>query len=315
MPDLYISQALTNMAQRYTQSETEFIAGRVFPGIPSTKQGGIYYVFDKGEWFRTETAPRAPGTETRGVTWGTSQENYYCINHGLHSDITDEDRADADSIFQLDKIHTDLVTRKNLLSREIIFGQKFFRTGLWTGSTTTSDITPSILFDVSGSTPLQVITAQMDSMQEKTGFRPNKLTFGQDVFSVLKFHAQILGSLGDASLKKASEKTIASLLGLDEVLVTGVTNNTAVEGAADAMAFLYKKNMLLTYSPKSPSKELPSAGYTFEWSGRKGSNKAGHRIKKYRLESIASDRIEGEQAFDQKITGPDLGVFFDGVIS
>ncbi|MCP4603227.1 MAG: hypothetical protein GY847_22380 [Proteobacteria bacterium] len=313
--DVHVNKPLTNVAMRYLQDEKEFIAGKVFPEVPVMKQSDVYYKFDKADWFRTETGPRPLASETAGATFGVSTDNYYCKVEGLHSDIDDRLRANADSIFKLDKIHTELVTRKNLLRREIQFGSTYFTTGVWTGSSTGTDIVPTTLFDVSGSSPLEVIGDEMDAMEEKTGFRPNKLTTGRDVWTKLKNHAEIIGRLGDAKDKFATQRFVAALLGLDEVLVSGVTNNTAVEGAADVMAYMYKKNMLLTYSPKAASIELPSAGYTFNWTNYLGANASGHRISKFRMEPIKSDRIEGEMAYDQKLTGADLGVFFHGVIS
>jgi hypothetical protein len=312
---MHVNKPLTNVAMRYLQDSNVFIADKVFPAVPVMHQSDVYYRFDKADWFRTETGVRPLAAETAGATFGVDTAEYYCKVEGLHSDIDDRVRKNADSVFKLDKIHTELVTRKNMLRREIQFGSTFFTTGIWTGSSTGTDIVPGTLFDVSGSTPLQVIETEMNAVEENTGFRPNKLTMGQDVWSVLKNHAQIIGRLSDANDRFASQRFVAALLGIDEVLVSGATNNTAVEGAADVMTYMYKKDMLLTYSPKTASVELPSAGYTFNWTNYLGANAAGHRIKKFRIEPIASDRIEGEMAYDQKQTGADLGVFFNGVIS
>jgi hypothetical protein len=59
----------------------------------------------------------------------------------------------------------------------------------------------------------------------------------------------------------------------------------------------------------------PSGGYIFSWTGYLGAGPAGNRIKRFRIEQIASDRIEGEMAFDAKLVAPDLGVFFEDAVS
>jgi hypothetical protein len=41
----------------------------------------------------------------------------------------------------------------------------------------------------------------------------------------------------------------------------------------------------------------------------------GTRMKQFRLEAIASDRIEGEMAFDLKVIASQLGYFFNTVIA
>jgi hypothetical protein len=60
---------------------------------------------------------------------------------------------------------------------------------------------------------------------------------------------------------------------------------------------------------------VPSAGYTFTWSGLLGSNVLGTRISRFRMEHLKSDRIEIEQAFDHKKVAADLGGFFLNAVS
>ena len=46
-----------------------------------------------------------------------------------------------------------------------------------------------------------------------------------------------------------------------------------------------------------------------------GAGPSGNRIKRFRMEQIASDRIEGEMAFAAKLVAADLGVFFEDAVS
>jgi hypothetical protein len=41
----------------------------------------------------------------------------------------------------------------------------------------------------------------------------------------------------------------------------------------------------------------------------------GARIKRFRMEELAADRVEGEMAFDMKLVGADLGIFFYDAIA
>jgi hypothetical protein len=59
----------------------------------------------------------------------------------------------------------------------------------------------------------------------------------------------------------------------------------------------------------------PSASYTFAWTGYLGATADGRRIKKFRLEHLASDRIEGEMAYDFKVIAADLGSFFASAVA
>jgi hypothetical protein len=60
---------------------------------------------------------------------------------------------------------------------------------------------------------------------------------------------------------------------------------------------------------------VPSAGYTFSWTGLLGSGAEGGRISKFRMEHLKADRIELEQAFDLKLVAADLGYFFNTVVA
>jgi hypothetical protein len=42
---------------------------------------------------------------------------------------------------------------------------------------------------------------------------------------------------------------------------------------------------------------------------------AGVRIKTFRMEHLASDRVEIDSAFDMRLVSADLGFFFNNVIS
>jgi len=72
---------------------------------------------------------------------------------------------------------------------------------------------------------------------------------------------------------------------------------------------------LLVYSAPSPGLMVPSAGYMFSWNGLLGSGAMGNRIKNFRMEHLASDRIEGELAFAAELVSAQLGCFFRDCVS
>ena len=70
----------------------------------------------------------------------------------------------------------------------------------------------------------------------------------------------------------------------------------------------------MCYAPKAAAMKTPSAGYTFTWNGYLGGNSEGLRIKRFRMDPIASDRVEGEMTYDMKVVAADLGVFASDVV-
>ena len=101
---------------------------------------------------------------------------------------------------------------------------------------------------------------------------------------------------------------------VDELLVMEGIYNAAKQGQPEANAFIAGKTALLIYSAPQPGLLVPSAGYTFSWTGRFGNSQQGVRIKRFRIESREVTRVEAQQSFDQKVIGADLGVFFKDII-
>ena len=313
--DVHVNRPLTNMSQKYLQNEMAFIATRAFPSVPVKKQSNQYYIFDRDDFFRDDVKKRADGSETAGSGFKLSTDTYFCDVWGYHKDVSDRQRDNADEAVGPDRSATQFVTQKHLIRRERDFAETFFAASIWT-----SESTPANLWDTVGGTPIKDIRDKQRSVQANTGFRPNKMVLGREAWDALQDSDDLLsritgGATTDmpASVKK---KLIAALLELDAIFVMDGIVTTSVEGAATPVrAFIGGNHALLYYAPETAGLEQVSAGMSFNWTGSFGNSPNGMRMKRFRMENLASDRLEGEMSFDHKITGIDLGHFFDSVTS
>lgn len=313
--DVHVNRPLTSISIAYVQSQNEFIADRVFPNIPVASSSDIYFTYDQDQWFRSDAAERAPATESEGTGYGISQETYATKVFALHHDVPDQVRANADSPLSPDRDGTMLVTQQMLIKKETDWAAAYFTTGLWTGSTTGTDIVPGTKWDAGSSTPMADIRAQMKSVKTKTGFRPNTLVLAEDVWVALQDNADVIDRIKTTSDKVATTAMLANHLGLSRVLVAGATNNTAAEGQTVSMSDVFTDDAFLCYSAPRPSVMMPSAGYTFSWTGYLGASQNGLRVKRFRMEELAADRIEIDMAYDQKLVGANFGAFFNGCLT
>ncbi|MGH2352478.1 MAG: major capsid protein, partial [Chloroflexota bacterium] len=112
-----------------------------------------------------------------------------------------------------------------------------------------------------------------------------------------------------------TQQLLAAAFEVDRVLVPEAIQNTAAEGLPGAYSHIFGKHMLLAYSNPNPSPLTPSAGYTFTWTGYMGAQENGLRIKRFRIEPIASDRVEGEFSFAPKVVAADLGRFYSAAVA
>jgi hypothetical protein len=333
LPDastLRVSSPLTQISVAYQQGveARRFIADQVFPVVPVARQGDLYYKYNKGDWFRSVAGVRAPATESVGAGWEVTTDSYFAPVYAVHKDVDDQTRANADNVFNLDRDATLWVTQNLLIKRDRIFIDTYMKTGVWTGGTgigggaSGADLTGAatagsnqfIQWNRAGSTPIEDIYTQVIGMARTTGFRPNTLLIGPDVLAALMNHASIIDRIKYSERGIANVDLLATLFNVDRVLVTWSIENTAPMGATDSFNFMNSKTALLMYSAPNAGIMQPSAGYIFAWTGLLGAGAYGTRIKRFRMEQIESDRIEGEMAFGMKIVAADLGVFFNSAV-
>lgn len=320
---VHVDRPLTQIAVAFAQNPDMFVADRVFPVVPVAKQSDVYFEIPVGAWFRDEMKKRAPGTRSAERTHDVTQASYSCNVWALHEAIADQVRANYDSPLNADREITEGLSLAGMIRKELEFVTSFFTTSIWTGDYTGVDsASPGASqfgrWDRADSTPIEDIRAGKRRVQARTGYRPNKLTLSRPVFDALLDHPDIVGRLdrgqtqGPAMVKRDA---LAALFELDEVLVMDAVYNSAQEGAADSINFIGGNHALLSYSPASAGLYVPSAGYTFSWTGLLGSGALGMRMRRMRDDFIQSDILEIEMAFAQKRVSADLGQFFASAVS
>lgn len=316
--DVHVDRPLTQIAIAYAQNPDMFVADRVFPVLPVQKQTDKYFTIPRGAWFRDEMKKRAPGALSAQRTHEVSTDSYACDVWALHEMLADQVRANYDSPLQADREITEGLSQAGMIRKEREFVSSFFTSGLWTGDQTGVDsASPGAnqfgRWDRADSNPIKDIRDGKRRVQARTGFRPNKLVLGREVYDALLDHPDIVGRLdrgqttGPAIAKRES---LAALFEVDEVLVMDAVFNSAAEGAADSIDFIGGKSALLVYAAPAPGLYQPSGGYTFSWTGLLGSGALGMRMKRIRDEKRESDMLEIQMAFDQKLVSADLGQFF-----
>jgi hypothetical protein len=319
--DLHVNVPLTNVSIAWMQDASTYIADKVFPKVPVQKQSDLYWKYSKSDWRRTDVQKRAPGTETAGSGWNFDTDTYFAHVYGIHKDIDDQVRANADSNFNMDRDATEFITNQLLLARDVDWNAKFFKTGVWT--TDKVGTTDFVKWSDAGSDPISDVADLMLEFRKLTGFKPNICVLGAEVMKELKQHPDIIDRIKYTQKGIVSEDLIATLFDVDELYTSYATktdvsqlNDARTQDAAATYDFITNsKGVLFCYAPKSPSTMTPSAGYTFTWKGYLGGNNQGIRVKRFRMEHIAADRIEAEQTYDMKVVAPDLGTFLSAVVA
>lgn len=331
--DVHVNRPLTNIAIGYMQDTTAFVADKVFPNIPVGKQSDSYFVYERGAWNRDDMKERAPGAESAGSSYDIDQNVYFARVRALHKDIPDQVLDNTDQPINHERDATNFVSHKALIHRELSFAARYLKTGVWTflingvasgNETAANELDPGdaakddvVKWSDATSTPIEDVTTCATRMQVETGFRPNLFLMTRPVFDKLKNHPDIIARMDRGQTNgpaMATRESLAALFEVDQVMVMEGIYNAAKQGNVEANAFIGGNSALLLYSAPAPGLLVPSAGYTFSWTGRYGNGENGVRIKRMRIETKEVTRVEAQQAFDQRVIGADLGVYFNAII-
>lgn len=309
--DVHVNAPLTMISTAYIQAQSRYIANQVFPVVPVDFKTNLYYTYTKNDWFRDEAKERAPSTESVGSGYALATSSYETKVYAFHKDISDQVEANTDSMLNNDRDATEFVTQRLLMRQEIQFVTDNFTTGKWA-----TDATPANLWsDQTASDPITDIDTGKEAILATTGYDPNTLLMGWQVFRQLKNHPDIVDRYKYTQHDVITEQMLAALFGVERVLVAKSIKATNNEGATGAYAFNFGKHALLAYVAPNPGLLVPSAGYTFMWRGVSEGIGASVGIKRIPMPWIESNRVEGQVAFQQKVIGSDLGYFFNGAVA
>jgi hypothetical protein len=324
--DIYVNIPLTNVSLAYYQDQSSFIADKMFPVVPVQLQSSIIWEWDVNYILKNGMKPRAEGTESEGIGSKLNQKTYLCLVTALHKDISDQRRANELAPINADRNATTQLSAQAVQYREISLKASAFGTGKWTGMTDQAGVSGSPganqfkQWDQPSSDPVADVTNFKQTILLATGVEPKRMAMGRQVWDKLKTNQAIIDRLKffgvPGSPTIVTMNAVAALFGVEEVLVSSTVQQTSNEGAATAVnGFVIGKEFVLFNTPPAADIDTPSAGYTFAWQGYLGANAYGARMKKFRMEHLAADRIEIEQAYDQRLLSPALGGYASAVVA
>jgi hypothetical protein len=322
--DVHVNRPLTNLSVAYAQSLDKFQADNLAPIIPSDNRSDLYFIFTKDYWFRDEMKVRGIGAEAVDAGYGITTGSFACTPYAVRKAIPDMVRANEDAPLNSDRSAMRFVTRLERIRRELAFASVVFASGTWTtnitGNSSASNISGGTLqkWSISGSTPIEDVQAMCTLVELLTGYRPNSLAMGQQVWDVLTNHAELIDRLKyggqiNNTLAHITTDLCAAVMNLEEIVVMSAVYNTAPEGGTFSGSYIAGNNALLQYKNPDSTIEDVTAVRTFTWR-RYLSADVGFRIKKYRLEQYESDYVEMQSAFIHKVIAPDLGVWITPVV-
>jgi hypothetical protein len=302
--NIRIDQVLTNISLAYPA--TGLVGEQLFPVVPVRKQSDKYYVFGREAWLPETSDYRAPGTEANEIPgYSVSLDTYYAQEHSLQIAVTDEERENTDSPMSPDRDGAELVTSKILLGRELaMYKEVTDATKYATGLSVTLSGTAQ-WNDYVNSDPILNIKAALRAVHAKVFFLPNVAVIPFQVMSVLEDHPDIIERIKYSERAILTQEIIASVLGLDKVIVPGVaigSGAVGVTGFGVTAGYLWGKDVILAYVPARPGLKTPAFAYEFAWT-------YGGQVMvtdRWREEKRKSDVIRVSRRYDLKRVGVEI---------
>lgn len=310
-----IDVPLTNISVAAYQTADGFIADQVFPVVPVDTQTGLYYVLKEDDLNRDSAQRRADASESAGDSFELANDSYRADVYALHKDVGDQLQANYKNVPGTPfNSAAKFIVNKMRLREELDFADSFLKTGVWaTDLIGDASGTPGaghfIQFDNDAVNPVETIEAWKDIIFDATGLEPNTLALGKRAYNVLRNHPDIREQFKYTTAENITKEMLANVLEIDKLVVSKGVYNSAKKGKGVSNVRIFDKGALLVHAAAAPGLEVPSAGYTFHWTGVSDGLGESIGTKQYRLENLAADRVESQIAFDHKVVSAKLGLF------
>jgi hypothetical protein len=304
---VHVDQALTNVSVQFRNAA--LVAPRVAPEVTVQKQSDKYHVWGK-EDFRVLDDRKRAGAVANEAEDTLSTDAYFCDGHALRKFLSDEEVQNADTVLSLDIQKTRRLTSMIMLAQE-----DNLATQLAADMTGASQVDlVAAKWDDDTVDPIKRIYTEKETIGKRIGVEPNKLLLSAPVFRGIRNNAKVTGRItGSTNLEgsRVTAQALAELLEIDEVIVGAAKKDTAAEGQAASLDYIWGKTAILFYAPAQPSPDEMALAYTFLWNV----GELGRLVKRYRDEPAGGDWIEVLKYYALKTVSKDCGTRFINAVA
>lgn len=311
-----INPELTALAVGYKNPDVALIADKVMPRVP-TAEKFTYTVYDTAQAFTVPATEVGRRSEPNTVTFGSQNKTDHVEDYGLDDPIPQRDmdafrdmpKPATGGPIAPDQLSTMMLSGLVDLAREIRVADIVFDASNYASDKKQTLSGTSQWDDYTNSDPLGDLLGALDEPLQ----RPDTLTLGQSVWTVLRQHPKIVQAIYKTAQGSGTvtRQMLADVLEIRQVLVGAGRANTARKGQTPSLSRVWGKYAALTYSSTGAAQLFqPVWGWTASW----GEKFAGTIVDaKKGLKGSTTVRV-GEQV-KELVVAKDSGYLFSSVIS
>jgi hypothetical protein len=261
-----VDKLLTNVSSGYVPEG--YISETIFPFVGVVQKTGKLGKYGLSH-LRIENSRKAGrGAYRRVETITRSTTGYDIEGHGLEGVVTPDDYRNVEQPFDAERDETMGLTTALWLEKEKIVADALADTAVLTQNTTLSGTAQ--FSDYNNSDPVSVIVTGKKAVKAGCGLPPNAAILSWEVAETLRFHPQLLDMLGFKYARPGglSDQELATVFGVQKILVGMAMYESAVEGQTEALSNIWGKHILLARLPDSAAVMQTSLGYRFGYAGQ-----------------------------------------------
>lgn len=303
--EVHVDKVLSGVSLGYTNEE--YVGEALFPVVNVVKQSDKYYQFGREGWRPeiedgVDNSLRAPGTvatEVPGMT--VSTDTYFAQERSLQIAITDEEVVNADTPLAPRSDGTKLVTDQLMVAKELQIKTLVTTVGNYASTNRVTLSGTDQWSDYANSAPKTDVKTGRDAVHARI-FKPlNWMVIPYEVMSQLEDHTNIIERIKYSERGILTQDIIAAFFGVDNIMVPGSGFNSANPGQAEAIGYIWGKDVVMGWNPPSPGMKVPAFGYEFNWSygGQR------RQVTRWREEARKSDIVRVGHRYDLKLIAVD----------
>lgn len=308
-----VDKLLTKTSAGLFQEAKLFVGSRILTPAKSIQSTGKIGKYSKDHLRVVATFTGGEGPSRRLKAIRRSSDTFSIEAQGLHDIVTKEDFANVEKPFMAREDTTIALTLAHLLAREFAIASVLQDPAVMTQGQTLVGAAQFSDYDSATSIPVEVIRDARIAVRNGCGFSPNKAIADWAVWEFLRYHPQILDNLGfkDNRPDGLTDQELARFFKVEEIIMAQALFNDAVEGQADDLKPVWKKDIILLHSPNSQKLRHPTVGYEVTFSNRS----ARQVFRESLFDPSGAEKILVEDNYDHLITDPNCAFLIQDAIA
>jgi hypothetical protein len=312
----HIDKAISQlMLRRLIEPSKDLICNKLFTPLTVDRDSDKYYKFDDANSMIPETE-RKGGAEANSTQYDFSTGSFQATRKALKHFIDDDIYSNADEVIKRNyrKSAAMNIVDQLLLDKESRAAGVAFNTGNFSGKTAALSGTDQ-WSDYANSTPFETISEKAETVLQNCGKQPNTIIMGQQVWTQLRNHPQLIDRLPDNRTRAANINLFKEMLSdqdlnIENVLVGRASENTGT-AASPTWSFIWGKFCLVAYiSPNASTVMDRTLAKTFV-----PKDLAGMQVEYYRLDNYKGLFVEANTKYVHEIVDNNCGYLLSTVVA